>query len=69
MRIVGRTVPLTYRVAAYVPVAILVAANIYASFIVLFYCSPIEKSWRPDLEGKCLSPTLLDMTGKVVSGE
>ncbi|PVH95972.1 hypothetical protein DM02DRAFT_466004, partial [Periconia macrospinosa] len=67
MRIMGRTTTWVHRIVAYFPLVLLFAGSSLAISVMIFFCSPVEKSWRPYLEGSCLSPNVLDVVGKTVS--
>ncbi|KAI0122602.1 hypothetical protein F4814DRAFT_458242 [Daldinia grandis] len=38
--------------------AILVIGNLIAIVILLRFCVPIEKQWRPEIEGSCINPKI-----------
>ena len=64
----GPTVTWVHKFIAYAPLVILFAASALSCGIMIFFCSPVEKSWRPYLAGSCLDTRLLDIVGKTVSG-
>ncbi|CAO2648175.1 Nn.00g074420.m01.CDS01 [Neocucurbitaria sp. VM-36] len=67
MRIMGPTVTWVHKLIAYAPLAVLFAGSAISCGIMIFFCSPVERSWRPYLAGSCLDPVLLDIVGKTVS--
>lgn len=69
MRIMGRTVTWVHKAIAYVPLAILLLTTILSCGVMIFFCWPVEKSWRPYLPGSCMDPRILDVVGRGVSGK
>ncbi|KAI1483794.1 hypothetical protein F4774DRAFT_425486 [Daldinia eschscholtzii] len=47
--------------------AILFILNLLAIIIILRFCSPIEKQWKPQTEGRCMSPAVNFYTGVIPS--
>jgi hypothetical protein len=67
MRVMGRTVTLRHKLIAYIPLAFLLLANLTSCGVMIFYCWPVQKSWRPYLEGTCMPPKVLDVVGRAAS--
>ncbi|KAH6613064.1 hypothetical protein C7974DRAFT_476163 [Boeremia exigua] len=67
MRIRGHTASVSQKCIAYVPLVILLIGSILSCSVMIFFCSPVQKSWRPQMEGTCLQPAILDFVGKSVS--
>ncbi|KAH7110896.1 hypothetical protein B0J11DRAFT_586096 [Dendryphion nanum] len=67
MRVMGRTVTWVHKVVAYVPLVLLFIGSAVSCSVMIFFCWPVQKSWRPYLQGKCLDPVMLDVVGKTVS--
>ena len=53
---------------AYTPLVILFAGSVVSCGVMVFFCLPVEKAWRPYLAGSCLDPAILDVVGKSMSG-
>jgi hypothetical protein len=64
----GHTARLSHNFIAYTPLAVLLIGSTLSCSVMIFFCSPVQKSWRPQMEGTCLNPTMLDVVGKSVSG-
>jgi hypothetical protein len=47
--------------------AIMVGLNIFAIGILLGGCTPMKKSWKPDIPGKCVNLTWFEYGGRVQS--
>ncbi|RYN82758.1 hypothetical protein AA0120_g9400 [Alternaria tenuissima] len=67
MRIRGHTARLSHNFIAYTPLVVLLIGSTLSCSVMIFFCSPVQKSWRPQMEGTCLNPTMLDVVGKSVS--
>jgi hypothetical protein len=37
--------------------------------VMIFFCWPVQKSWRPYLEGSCMDARILDVVGRGASGK
>lgn len=68
MRIMGRTVTWVHKLIAYIPIFLLLVVTIMCASIMIFFCWPVQKSWRPYLPGTCADPKLLDIFGRTGSG-
>ena len=68
IRIMGRTVTWVHKLIACIPVILLLLTSMLACGVIVFFCWPVEKSWRPYLPGKCMNPRILDVLGRSVSG-
>ncbi|KAF2128496.1 hypothetical protein P153DRAFT_432134 [Dothidotthia symphoricarpi CBS 119687] len=67
LRIVGRTSIWAHRLIAWVSMILMFCASALACSCIIFFCRPMQKSWRPYVEGSCMSPTILDVAGRSVS--
>lgn len=43
----------------------MIALNIFVIGVLLGQCTPMEKSWKPNVKGTCLAPGFLDYGGRV----
>jgi hypothetical protein len=48
--------------------AVMIGANIFTVGLLLGGCMPMEKSWRPEIAGSCVNPTVFDYVGRTQSG-
>lgn len=60
---------LVHKIILYSATILMVGGNVLAIVVLLGYCDPYEKTWRPYLPGKCMDPVLLDVAGRTVTGE
>jgi hypothetical protein len=68
MRIMGRTVTGVHKLIAYILIILLLIGALLSCGVMIFFCWPVQKSWRPYLEGSCIDPRILDVVGRSVSG-
>jgi hypothetical protein len=47
--------------------AVMIGANIFTVGLLLGGCMPMEKSWRPEIAGSCVNPTVFDYVGRTQS--
>ena len=47
----------------------MIALNIFVIGVLLGQCTPMEKSWKPDVDGTCLPTGFLDYGGRVQSSK
>ncbi|PGH01628.1 hypothetical protein AJ79_07876 [Helicocarpus griseus UAMH5409] len=67
IRLLGIAAKLVHKIILYTATAVMVGANILAIVILLAFCDPYEKTWRPYIPGKCMDPRLLDIAGRSVT--
>ncbi|KAF2118234.1 hypothetical protein BDV96DRAFT_629809 [Lophiotrema nucula] len=67
MRIMGRTVTWVHKLIAYVPIVLLLLTSMLSCGVMIFFCWPVQKAWRPTLDGTCMDPKVLDIVGRSVS--
>ncbi|KAH7401403.1 hypothetical protein BKA66DRAFT_102943 [Pyrenochaeta sp. MPI-SDFR-AT-0127] len=67
MRIIGSTKTWVHKLIAWLPLVILFVGSALACGTMIFFCWPIQKSWRPYLEGSCMDPIMMDIVGRGVS--
>ncbi|KAF2259696.1 hypothetical protein CC78DRAFT_620841 [Lojkania enalia] len=67
MRIMGRTVTWVHKLLAYIPLILLLLTSMLACGVMIFFCWPVQKSWRPYLDGTCMDAKILDVVGRSVS--
>lgn len=49
--------------------AAMVILNIFIIVILIAFCDPVEKSWKPELPGKCLPIAVFGIGGRFQSGK
>jgi hypothetical protein len=64
----GTTTTRVHKLLAYIPLGILLVLSVLACGIIIFFCRPVAKAWRQDIEGSCMDTAILDGFGKSVSG-
>lgn len=68
VRLLGQSVRKIHLWLLYSVTVIMIAANILTVGLLLGGCMPMEKSWRPDVSGKCIHPSVFDYIGRTQSG-
>jgi hypothetical protein len=68
VRLLGLAATLGHKVVLWVATMLLVAGNIFAVAVMLGFCNPVRKSWRPETPGKCMSPVMVDLGTRAVTG-
>ncbi|KAF1924259.1 uncharacterized protein M421DRAFT_294531 [Didymella exigua CBS 183.55] len=68
MRIRGHTAHLSHNCIGYAPLVLMFVLSVLSCSITIFFCSPVEKLWRPQMEGTCLNPAWLNVGARLVSG-
>lgn len=69
MRLFDRAAKMWHKVVLYGALVILVAVDCLSWSIMYSYCSPRERAWTPWLDSTCMSPEILDIVGRAVSGK
>ena len=68
MRLLGMAAKLIHKIILYSATLLMVGGNILAIVVLLAYCTPREKAWKPLTPGTCMDPALLDIAGRTVTG-
>lgn len=56
LRLLQGTSQRMYRIVVYVVIGIVFVSHLACAFSLIFACTPVERSWRPNVEGTCLPP-------------
>ncbi|KAL1957205.1 hypothetical protein VTO42DRAFT_6239 [Malbranchea cinnamomea] len=67
IRLLGLAANLVHKIILYSATTLMVGGNILAIVVLLAFCTPREKAWRPEIPGKCMDPRLLDVAGRTVT--
>ncbi|KAF2123876.1 hypothetical protein P153DRAFT_303213 [Dothidotthia symphoricarpi CBS 119687] len=65
LRLLGHSATKRHRWVLYIVTGIRVALNVFIIPIIVGQCSPIEKSWKPWVPGKCLDSSWLNIGGRL----
>ncbi|KAI1810419.1 hypothetical protein GGS20DRAFT_567629 [Poronia punctata] len=66
-RLLGMVAQRRHHAIAWILCAVLVALNIFAIAIILFFCVPPEAQWNPKVKGRCISDQFLIIVGNTQS--
>ena len=69
LRLLGHTAQRGHRWFLFGAAAVMVVLNIFTIGIIVGQCSPVEKSWKPWVPGKCLNAHWLDIGGRIQAGQ
>lgn len=56
LRLLQGTDRKTYRIVVWVTITVVFLAHLGCALSLVFACTPVEKSWKPWIDGKCLQP-------------
>ncbi|KAL1646153.1 hypothetical protein SLS61_007964 [Didymella pomorum] len=65
LRLLGHSAKRRHRWFLFGVAAVMVALNIFTIGIIVGQCTPVEKSWKPWIPGRCLGPSWLDIGGRL----
>lgn len=65
LRLLGHSAGRGYRWFLFSMTGIMISLNVYAIGTIVGQCTPVEKSWKPWVSGKCLSLGWLDIGGRI----
>ncbi len=68
VRLLGQSANKIHLWLLYSVTAIMVTANILTIGLLLGGCTPIQKSWKPEISGSCINPKFFDYAGRTQSG-
>jgi hypothetical protein len=68
VRLLGLAATQGHKIVLWVATLLMVAGNLFAVVVVVGFCNPARKSWRPETPGKCMSPVMLDIGTRTVTG-
>lgn len=68
MRLLGMAAKLVHKIILYSATVLMVGGNILCVVVLLAFCTPREKAWKPLTPGTCMDPSILDIVGRTVTG-
>jgi hypothetical protein len=69
LQLLGRSATKLHRWFIFSVLAAMIVLNIFIVVILIAFCKPVEKAWRPQIEGTCLPGGVMSTGGRFQSGE
>jgi hypothetical protein len=68
VRVLGQSTRKVHLWLLYSVTVIMIGANIFTMGVLLGGCTPMEKSWKPEISGSCVAPVVFKYVGRIQSG-
>lgn len=68
VRLLGQSTRKIHLWLLYSVTAIMIGANIFTVGVLLGGFTPMEKSWKPDISGSSIAPSVSNYVGRIQSG-